>query len=470
MKTVVVWIRKELRLDDNSALLSALSGLQLDEQLLCVFQLNPKQFKIGTKNHDYFFTALAEFSKTAALKGVPLHFLYGEPVESFKQLKDLCPDWHKLYLNEDSRGYGQKRDWEVIADCQTLGIEVVTVQDGHLHGAESVTKKDGSYYKVFTPFYRQWRKLPKQSVAALPELSGKLVDRRADFTEGRRKFEELMAQVSHDYRGIVGEEQGARRLNQFVLERMSDYERHRDFPALEGTSGLSAYLRTGELSIRKVWQAASAMASSEGQETFLKELAWRDFYHMIYHFNPQQSNQELKEQYRDLPWGNEPHLVDCWTQGLTGYPIIDAAMRQLNQTGWMHNRLRMLTASFLTKDLLVDWRIGEAYFAEQLIDYDPASNIGGWQWAASTGTDAVPYFRIFNPTTQSQKFDPEGTFIRHYLPVLEQVPSEWIHALNLMPQELQRELGIEIGKDYPLPIVDHQVARKRVLDFFKVMQ
>lgn len=466
MKTVVMWFRKDLRLEDNTALLKALTELKDDEQLLCLFQLNPKQFKTGTKNHDYFFSALAHFEQVVKAQGLPLHFMAGEPLASFQALKKAYPDWRKVYLNGDARGQGQVRDEAMASYFRSAGIEFVVTQDSHLHGENSVLKKDGSYYKVFTPYYRQWRQLPKRPAVKLVEFSAKVVAEPEIFRAGQRAFQAVVAEIVHQFEHI-GEQQAEARLNEFVMEEMSRYDKRRDIPAIKGTSRLSSYLRTGELSIRKVWQVAAAMPESDGQQTFLKELAWRDFYHMIYSQNPQQKTEELKEHYRQLPWRQDPQLFQRWAEGQTGFPIIDAAMQQLNQTGWMHNRLRMLVASFLTKDLLVDWRLGEAYFAEQLIDYDPASNIGGWQWAASTGTDAVPYFRIFNPTSQSEKFDPEGQFIRRYLPVLKEVPKAWIHAPHLMPQEVQEKVGVVIGKDYPVPMVDHQEARKLVLAFFK---
>lgn len=461
-----MWFRKDLRLEDNTALIRALSELKKEEQLLCLFQLNPEQFKMGTKNHAYFFTALAHFAKSAKGQGYPLHFMYGMPLESFRELKRCYPHWHKIYFNEDRSGYGAERDRLVRDYFNSTGIEVVSTQDSHLHGPDVVKKNDGTYYKVFTPYYHKWRQLSKKSFEKLGKYAGQIVDDTVKFVEGHKQMRLLVNELTDDFSQQVGEKQAEKCLNDFVFNRLHDYERLRDSPALNGTSRLSPYLRTGELSIRKVWQAVAAMEESDGQQTFMKELAWRDFYYMIYSHNPQQRTRELQEKYQQLPWRHDSDLVDLWEQGRTGYPIIDAAMKQLNQTGWMHNRLRMLVASFLTKDLLIDWRLGEAYFAEQLIDYDPASNIGGWQWAASTGMDAAPYFRVFNPTSQSKKFDPEGTFIRTYLPILEAVPNEWIHAPHLMPIELQMELGVRIGEDYPTPIVDHQEARKLVLAFF----
>ncbi len=244
---------------------------------------------------------------------------------------------------------------------------------------------------------------------------------------------------------------------------MEKYEQQRDFPELNKTSRISRYLRTGELSIRTVWESLQASSNSNGKTAFEKELCWRDFYHMIYVAFPNQKEESIQENYRNIEWENNREYFQKWQAGQTGYPIVDAAMRQLKKTGWMHNRLRMITASFLTKDLLIDWRWGEKYFQQMLHDYDPASNIGGWQWAASTGTDAVPYFRIFNPTTQSEKFDKYGNFIREFVPELYSLPEKWIHQPENMTIDQQKEYGVVIGKDYPFPIVNHKERRKLAL-------
>lgn len=464
-----MWFRKDLRLEDNTAFQLAVTELSKNDQLLCVFQLNPTQFKVGSMNHDHFFTALANFEKVAKANGFPIHMMFGEPLASFQRLKDLYPAWDKVYFNRDERGKGANRDQLMVNYFNQEGLAVTNPLDSHLHGAKTVQKEDGTPYKMFTPYYKQWNKLPKRPSVKLDLRSfhSNVVDDSVNFSEGRLKLVELLDNVQHDFSHLVGEEQAEKQLNDFVLNHMADYQEMRDIPSVPGTSKLSPYLRTGEISIRKVWQAAFNMEESDGKQTYLKELCWRDFYNMIYVENPRQEKIELKEKYRDFPWKQESSAFDAWKEGTTGYPIIDAAMRQLNQTGWMHNRLRMLVASFLTKDLLTDWRLGEAYFSEKLIDYDSASNIGGWQWASSTGTDAVPYFRIFNPTTQSQKFDKEGIFIRKYLPELANVPDKFLHEPQKMTRGEQHRYNCLIGTDYPEQIVNHKEARAQALELFK---
>jgi len=251
------------------------------------------------------------------------------------------------------------------------------------------------------------------------------------------------------------------------LDRIDRYHEARDFPALKGPSYLSAHLRFGTVSIRQL-AAAAWQIGGRGAETWLAELIWREFYHQILWHRPDVAGgHAYKRQYDALPWPDPPGHFEAWCAARTGYPLVDAAMRQLDQTGYMHNRLRMVTASFLTKDLLVDWRLGAQYFADRLIDFDLAANNGGWQWAAAVGCDAQPWFRIFNPVTQSERFDPQGCFIRRYLPELTGVPDEHLHAPWTMPITAQQHTGCIVGRDYPAPIVEHAAQRPRVLALFR---
>ena len=258
---------------------------------------------------------------------------------------------------------------------------------------------------------------------------------------------------------------GARALFADFTRRIDDYRGTRDFPAVEGVSRLSAHLRFGTISVRELAAFASAHGGA-GAETWLGELIWRDFYQMILWHHPHVVDACFKPSCDRIEWDEAPERFAAWCEGRTGYPIVDAAMRQLNSTGYMHNRLRMIAASFLTKDLGIDWRRGERYFADRLTDYDLAANNGGWQWAASTGCDAQPWFRIFNPVTQSERFDPEGVFIRRYLPELAAVPRRFVHAPWRMGTADQAAAGCRIGHDYPPPVVDHAAARVRTLARF----
>jgi deoxyribodipyrimidine photo-lyase len=268
----------------------------------------------------------------------------------------------------------------------------------------------------------------------------------------------------------AAEEEANRRLIDFLRERVANYAEDRDRLDLAGTSQLSPYLRFGMISARRVaWMTyqrireAPDTESRRGAETFLNELIWREFYNAIlYHF-PHVLDMAFRPEMRAVPWREASEDLRAWQEGRTGVPVVDACMRQLNSTGWMHNRGRMIAASFLVKDLLIDWREGERWFMRQLIDGDPAANNGGWQWTARVGTDAAPFFRIFNPVSQGKRCDPQGEFVRHWLPELARVPLEYLHEPWLMPDELQRASGCRIGRDYPAPLVDHQEAKERTL-------
>ncbi|MBF2554766.1 deoxyribodipyrimidine photo-lyase [Listeria marthii] len=449
--TSVMWFRRDLRVSDNKALYHA----SKEDDLILLFQVNPAQFITGSPSHQAFFASVAHFQQELA-KTARLQIMFGDPMECLQQLKEAVPTWNKVFFNRDETGYGASRDAAAQQFFDERQIKVHAFHDSYLHSAEEVKKSPTEYYKIFTPYYKKWREEIKEMPLKVT-LKPENIRKESLFP----KYEEQFAEIVHDLPvSDAGEQAANARLASFIKEGLADYDKARDFPELDKTSHLSRYLRTGEISIRTIWQALQQTEATEGRATFEKELCWRDFYNMIYVSFPEQKNEPIQENYRYIEWENSRAFFKCWQEGQTGFPLVDAAMRQLKETGWMHNRLRMITASFLTKDLLIDWRFGEKYFQQMLIDYDPASNIGGWQWAASTGTDAVPYFRIFNPTTQSEKFDPAGKFIRKYVKELAHIPDKFIHQPEKMSEKEQNEYGLMVGKDYPLPIVDHKERRK----------
>ena len=268
----------------------------------------------------------------------------------------------------------------------------------------------------------------------------------------------------------AGEVEASRRLEDFLQKRVANYHDDRNRMDMDGTSTLSPYLRFGMISAVEVVERVRHLSEEQGAQTWLNEIIWREFYHSIlYHF-PDVQKQAFNPKLRNISWRNAPADLQAWKDGRTGYPVVDAAMRQLLATGWMHNRARMITASFLTKDLLINWQEGESWFMQQLVDGDTAANNGGWQWTAGTGTDAAPYFRIFNPVLQSKKFDPNGVYIRRWVPELQTVPDEWIHEPWKMPELLQLNIGLRIGNDYPAPIVEHAIVKERTLAAYKSSQ
>jgi deoxyribodipyrimidine photo-lyase len=337
-----------------------------------------------------------------------------------------------------------------------------------VHPPDMVEKPDDTPYTVFTPFSQKWKNLPApgkplappEHFTLLPTLTSMAIP-QSPILQGIAGFK-------------AGESEASHRLAAFIDADITHYAEARDRMDLAATSGLSPYLHFGMLSAR---QAASAALSAyeeagdalgrKGVESWLNELIWREFYaSILYHF-PFVIDIAFRSNLRNVPWREDAPGFTAWKEGCTGYPVVDAGMRQLNTSGWMHNRARMLTASFLVKDLLIDWRKGEAYFMQHLLDGDSASNNGGWQWTAGTGTDAAPYFRVFNPVLQGQKFDPHGAYVRHWVPELAAVPDEFIHTPWHMPVSLQQKIGCVIGKNYPAPIVDHASARQRVLEAYR---
>ncbi|PID82483.1 MAG: deoxyribodipyrimidine photolyase [Clostridiales bacterium] len=464
----ILWIRNDLRIKNNTALVKAVEdSLSNERELSIIFHMNPDQFKTGSYSHDYFFSALNKFYTYLLSIDVDIFFLYGDIEKSFNNFFDNFSDIKSIFINESERGYGGYRDTIVRNIAKKKGINFITLFDKHIHSAREVLKSDGSFYKVFTPYFNKWFYLDKPVEKEIDINKLKKVFRRLDAVGELNKFKDILKKRVTNFDNICGEKLALDKLKEFVTDKLYDYESKRDYPILDNTSHMSRFLTTGEISIKTVYSLINNEDDSKGKNTFIKELAWRDFYNMIYHANKNQKNLELNENYRNLDWKYNAEYFECWKAGRTGFPIVDAAMRQLKNTGFMHNRLRMVVASFLVKDLLIDWRKGEEYFSNMLIDYDSASNIGGWQWAASVGTDASPYFRVFNPTTQGKKFDKEGKFIREYVPELRSVSSKYIHEPNKYKEKIYKECGIKVGCDYPEPIVDHKMQRLKAIDMFR---
>jgi len=384
-----------------------------------------------------------------------------------------------VYTNHDDDPSALERDAAVRGALANLGIAFHSSKDHVIFERSEVLTASGSPYSVFTPYKNAWLKklepfyLSGYPVARHAQALAPLPPDEAGGVPGLAALGFEPTNL-HTLRLPSGSAGAAELLDDFI-DRIDEYHQARDFPAIKGPSYLGPHLRFGTVSIRRLAREAHArmLGGSRGAEVWLSELIWRDFYHQILHHHPRVVGHAFRREYDAIKWEHGKHadaLFAAWCEGRTGYPIVDAAMHQLNQTGYMHNRLRMVTASFLTKDLGIDWRRGEAYFAEKLNDYDLASNNGGWQWAASTGCDAQPYFRIFNPVSQSEKFDAQGKFIRRYLPQLATLPDALIHAPWLArPVDLEAA-GLVLGRDYPLPVVRHDDARQKTLERFAAVK
>ena len=457
MRTAIWWIRRDLRLADNQALQKTLS---IADTIIPVYVLDPHLLqKEAPRRKDFLFSNLHFLAHNLNELGCPLVVRKGAPEIVLLRLLEESGAT-QIVAERDYSPYAIRRD-RLIAE----NLSVTLTNGLTIYPPGAAVKKDGTPYTIFTPFSRAWKALPKPG---MPNPSPDRLPPHPDFPS-------VKIPDAAPIPGFpAGEVNAHVRLRDFLANSLWAYHTTRDRMDMEGTSGLSPYFRFGILSANNAYAHLSSFLADHNDETtrfgaeiWLNELIWREFYINILAAFPFVLKTAFRENMRATPWRNDSHALEAWKSGLTGYPVVDAGMRQLAQTGWMHNRARMITASFLTKDLLINWQAGEAWFMRQLIDGDPASNNGGWQWTSGTGTDAAPYFRIFNPVTQSRKFDPVGNYIRTWVPELSTVSNQYIHEPWKMPHDIQSVSGVHIGVNYPEPIVDHPFARQRALSAYK---
>ncbi|PXW93851.1 deoxyribodipyrimidine photo-lyase [Sphaerotilus hippei] len=473
----LVWFRRDLRLHDHAALYHALRHAR---RVWCVFIFDTTildGLPPADRRVEFIHASVAELDRQLRARGGGLLVRHGDPRTEIPALASALRV-QAVHAGRDHEPAAVARDAQVLGHLADLGILMHTHKDQVVFEASEVMTANDTPYGVFTPYKNAWlRRLTPFYLRAYPveRHAAALAAPPAALDRGVPSLNDLdflptgMAPRLHP-----GESGGEHLLLDF-LERIDHYDQTRDFPAVKGPSYLSVHLRFGTVSIRQLARLAHErmQGGSRGAEVWLSELIWRDFYHQVLHHHPRIVDHSFRPEYDAIRWAHGKQadaLFAAWCEGRTGYPLVDAAMHQLNQTGYMHNRLRMVVASFLTKDLGIDWRRGERYFALQLNDYDLAANNGGWQWAASTGCDAQPYFRIFNPVSQSEKFDAGGKFIRRYLPQLAGLSDRSIHApWQASPLELVAA-GIVLGRDYPHPVVDHAQAREATLERFAVVK
>ena len=426
--TALFWHRRDLRIDDNKGLFEALKQNEIVHPIF-IFD---KSILDKLPNNDqrilFIYQEIESLKKSYQNLGSDLWVYYGEPSEIIPKIAQEL-NCSSVYFNNDYEPYALQRDQEIQVSLNNIKIEFIGKKDHVIFEKNEVLKDDGKPYTIFTPYSRKWKANLKEEDLreySIEKYSGNLVQKQQE--EALITLEEMgfESKVLHDFPDRIAKN-----------EILKNYHLSRNFPAVKGTSKLSLHLRFGTISIRKL-----ALIAREQNETYLNELIWRDFYQMIIFHFPKSAENSFKAQYDKIIWEkNEVHF-DSWCTGKTGYPIVDAGMRELNATGFMHNRVRMVVASFLTKHLLLDWRLGAAYFAEKLLDFELASNTGGWQWAAGCGCDAAPYFRVFNPQAQQEKFDKSFEYIKKWVP----------------------EYGTS---SYPEPIIEHKFARERILQRFK---
>lgn len=459
MDCAIVWLRRDLRLADNMALHAACAEAK---HVVPLFVRDPVLMKAAGEPRRWFLAgALAALSVTLRGRGSRLLVCEGRPAEVLPRLARDCGA-EAVFFNRDYTPYAKRRDRTVAAALEAIGVRVRSFKDLVLHEEGEVLTRNGALPRVFAVYQRAWSRLPVAEplpVPALPPLPEAL-------PTGAHEDVPPPADSPLAQWWVPSEAGALAALERFVTEYLGRYAAERDFPGSDVTSRLSPHLHFGTISprtvIARVRTAAQSPTERRGLETFARELCFRDFYAALLAAIPRLHRHPLNPAFEQVG-GRDPELLAAWQEGRTGYPIVDAGMRQLAAEGWMHNRVRMIVASFLTKDLLLDYRLGERFFMERLIDGDVANNNAGWQWSASTGVDAQPYFRIFNPVAQGEKFDPRGTYVRRYVPELARVPLAYLHHPWDMPEDVQQASGCRIGQDYSRPIVDHALARDRAL-------
>jgi deoxyribodipyrimidine photo-lyase len=467
-RSALFWFRRDLRLEDNAGLDFALRSAG---RVHCAFVFDREILDAlrgrADRRVEFIHASVSELDTALRRHGggvIALHDLAREAIPRLAERLRV----DAVFANGDYEPAARDRDGAVGRALEARGRRFHLAKDQALLEKDEVLTKAGRPFTVFTPYRKAW-------MATLDDIHCEAhpVERHLGALAPPPAQARLPTLQSLGFEptnllslGIVPGAAAARaRLDEFAL-RIGDYDRARDFPALDGVSRLSVHNRFGTISIRSLARIARSRRG-RGSATFLAELCWRDFFFQVLWHHPRVAREPFHARYSRIEWPDDPALLAAWQEGRTGYPLVDAAMRQLNATGDMHNRVRMVAASFLCKDLLVDWRKGERYFAERLNDFDLAANNGNWQWAASTGCDAQPWFRIFNPVAQSQRFDPGAVFIRRHVPELARVPEAYVHAPWTMDAAAQRASGCVIGRDYPAPVVDHAAQRAKALELYR---
>lgn len=470
----LIWFREDLRLSDNPALTAALEhGPSL---CLYILDTSPQRRPFGGAARWWLSRSLTALSAAIAARGGELLVMRGDPAEILPRLVHDAGigfvAWNRRY-----EAAAIALDKPLKAELAAAGVRVESFNAALLNEPWQVTTKAGGPMQVFTPYWRAARErgepcapLPTPRAISKAELPVSL--RSAALRVGELGLEPSQPDRAGGLREswTPGEGGAQTRLGDFLQDGLQGYRTERDRPDRLATSRLSPHLRFGEIGPRQIWHAThlaletgETPGSPADAEKFLSELGWREFsYHLLFH-NPELATRNFNARFDDFGWEHDEAGLAAWRKGLTGYPLVDAGIRELWQTGWMHNRVRMVAASFLIKHLLTDWRQGEAWFWDTLVDADPANNAASWQWVAGSGADAAPYFRIFNPVTQGEKFDPDGAYVRHFVPELARLDTKFVHRPWTAPQTDLQKAGIRLGEDYPRPIVDLDFGRRRAL-------
>ena len=462
MKKSLVWIRRDIRMTDHTALSAACAN---SDEVHLVFVFDPKiidKLPEDDKRITFIMEALHELNTELKQQGSGINILYGDPLVEIPEIVSKVGATH-VFFNRDYEPYALKRDRQVSSLLKKQNIEVSSYRDHVIFEHQEILKKDKTPYKVFTPYKRAWYAMFVEEFTRAKCFNlktNKFSQQVYSSIESENWYKKINF-IKQDLVIPVGRSGAIKTINNFK-KRIATYHETRNLLESTSTSGLSPYLRHGLISVREILNLGLEKNEIK-HETFVSEIVWREFYQMIMMHFPHVEKGSFKPQYDQINWAGGSKEFNAWKKGETGYPIVDAAMRCLNETGLMPNRLRMVTASFLCKTLLVDWRKGEKYFAEKLLDFDLGANNGGWQWSSSSGCDSQPYFRIFNPLSQSEKFDPNGTFIRRWCPEITALDNKQIHQ----PHAYGPLFLLEKGIDYPHQVVDYPLKRTQALEMYK---
>ena len=477
---VILWFRQDLRLRDNAALQAALSSRAPIIPVYILDEEGEGRWRPGAASRWWLHHSLAALDAALRERGTRLMLTRGDSLAVLRKVI-TATGAGAVYWNRRYEPVAVARDKRIEGELTKTGIVTKSFNSALLFEPHTIANKQGGPFQVFTPY---WRHCLSQPVQAEIKIAAKLLPAPGKWPQSlaladlellpKKTWADGFAEV-----WTPGEESARKRLKQFLSQKAAAYDEARDRPDEDATSSLSPHLHFGEIGPRQIWSAAQALSKDSGVfpvdggvQRFLTEVGWREFaHHLLYHF-PDTPEKPLREKFEKFPWADDPDAAKlrAWQRGLTGYPIVDAGLRQLWQTGWMHNRVRMVVASFLVKHLRLSWTHGAAWFWDTLVDADLASNTLGWQWSAGCGADAAPYFRIFAPVTQGEKFDPEGGYVRRWVPELAAMPRRFIHKPWEAPADVLARAGVKLGENYPRPVVEHAVVRQAALAAFKSLR
>jgi len=470
MPSSIVWFRQDLRLSDNPCLYEASQKGEIIP-IYILDEVNSSSFKMGGASRWWLHNSLKKLNATLNNK---LNVYQGDSKEIIiKLLQEL--DINAVYWNRCYEPWRIRVDSEIKAILKNMGVDCKSFNASLLWEPMNILKNDNTPYKVFTPFYQKGcmkAKSPHQPLPK-PQTLNLITDPKNSIEiDDLKLLDSIPWYVSMKPYWDIGEEGARPRLNEFLEKGLRNYKEGRNYPAKEHVSRLSPYLHFGEISPHQVWFAVQDHCVKDPMSLgdaacFFSELGWREFsYYLLYHF-PDLPQKNFQNKFNHFQWLTDSEALKAWKKGITGYPIVDAGMRELWQTGYMHNRVRMIVGSFLVKNLLIHWHHGEEWFWDCLVDADLANNSASWQWIAGSGADAAPYFRIFNPITQGEKFDPEGDYTRKFIPELSHLPNRYLFQPWEAPESILKDAGVELGTTYPRPIIDLAFSRKRALEAFK---